>query len=350
MLKKLLALFGIGKEEEEKPKTSSYSQPKPSAQPLDDEEEDEDDDFDDDNDSDDDDDPMYDDSDPSENTGATNLDPVTLHGKHYTIEEFDAEVERRVQKQVKEEKADGEEPDEYDLKDYKFNHRREVYIQWNKANTQQMIDWEALNSFEQTGIHAFSATVHDENNPLLQPIHGVTLQDFAAAAAKLGTGIDTETIIKAIGVDKAAWEEANVLWTKRMQEDTTFAVVNLYGKYFKEADDHPILGASLKQAEPSEEGKATIERMKTDREFFTDIQAEMNAAYEYGIDGAQQAFEKYGINIGDVTKIAMQYAEADASNINESERWARLLDRKMKEYAEKYASEQGGNIADDIEF
>lgn len=114
-----------------------------------------------------------------------------------------------------------------DIADYKFEHRREVYVQWNKANTQQMIDWEALNSFEQTGIHGANTTPHDENNPLLQPIHGVSLQDFAAAAAKLTTGVSSETIFKAIGVDKAAWEAANILWTKRMQEDTSMAVINL---------------------------------------------------------------------------------------------------------------------------
>ncbi len=348
MLKKLLALFGIGKEEEEKPSTASYTQSRSYSQPEEDEDEDNFDDDDDDND--DDDDPMYQDSDPTENEGATNLDPETLHGRHYTIEEFDAEVERRVQKQVAEEKADGEDPDEREIKDYKFEHRRSVYIQWNKANTQQLLDWEALNSFEQTGMHAFGATTHDENNPLLQPIHGVTLQDFAAAAAKIGTGLSTEDIIKAVGVDKAAWEEANVLWTKRMQEDTTFAVVNLYGQYFKDADKHPALGASLEKAAPTDLGKASIEKMKNDREFFTEVQAEMNAAYEYGIDGAQQAFEKYGINIGDISKISMQYAEMDGNNIYETEKWAKLLDKKMKEYADKYASEQGGNIADDIEF
>ena len=185
MLKKLLALFGIGKEEDDNKPKASYSQPKPAARPKDDDDDDDDDsddDGDDDNDMDDDDDPMYEFPDPSENEGAKDLDPVTLHGKHYTIEEFDAEVERRIKKQVAEEKADGEDPDEYDLKDYKFNHRRQVYIQWNKANTQQMMDWEALNSFEQTGIHAASNTPHDADNPLLQPIRGGSLQDYSAIA------------------------------------------------------------------------------------------------------------------------------------------------------------------------
>lgn len=342
MLKKLLALFGIGKEEEEQPVTNHCSRPEPGSKPEDDD--------DDDPDSDGDDDPVYAGIDPDENPRATNLDPVTLHGTHYTIEEFDAEIDRRVQKQVREEKADGEEPDEYDLKDYKLNHRREVYVQWNKANTEQMVAWENLNSFEQTGVHAFGATPHDENNPLLQPIHGITLQDYAAAAAKLEAGVTTGQVITTLGVDKAAWEEANVLWFKRMQEDTTYAVANLYGQYFKEAGQHPKLGDSLQAAETPAQGKVSIERMMTDREFYTDVQAEMNAAYEYGIDGAQQAFEKYGVNIGDMGKIAMHYAEKDGNNMEQMDKWARLLDKKMKEYAGKYATQQGGNIADDIEF
>ncbi len=348
MIKKLLALFGIGKEEEQ-PRQSSYPQPKPAPRSIIDEDEDDEDDFDND-DNDEDDDPMYQGADPSENKGAVDLDPETLHGKHYTIEEFDAEVERRVQKEIKDDEADGDKPTKHDIDNYRFNHRRDVYVQWNKANTQQMLDFEQLHSFEQLGYHAFGKTEHDENNPLLQPIHGVTLQDFAAASAKIGTGMDINTVIKAVGVDSAAWQEANVLWTKRMQEDTTFAVVNLYGQYFKDADSHPTLGASLQPADLPEEANAMIEKMKADREFFIDIQAEMNTAYEYGIDGAQQALEKYGINVGAISKVAMYYAEQDGNNIEEMTKWGNLLDKKMKEYTEKYAKDQGGNIADDIEF
>lgn len=353
MFKKLLNLFNSDKEEE-KPKSNTQSQQKTYSHPADDdddddEDSDDDDDFDDDDDEDDDDDPMYNFTDPSESKGAhVELDPETLHGKNYTIEEFDAEVERRVQKQIKEEQADGEEPDEYDIKDYKFNHRREVYLQWTGANTEQMIAWENKHSFEQTGVHAFGATAHDENNPLLQPIHGITLQDFAAIAYYLGTGMDMDTMLKALGAEKALWDEANVLWTKRMQEDTTFAVVNLYGKYFQEAEKHPKLSAA--KPEVSEKGAETLQRMKEDRHFFIDVQAELNAAYEYGIDGAQQMLDKYGIHVGDMATISAYYTEVDGSNYEQTNHFAILLDKKMKEYADKYAQEQGGNIADDIEF
>lgn len=348
MLKKLLALFGIGKDEEDQPKQNTYSQPKPTPRPSDDEDDD-DDDFDsDDDDSDDDDDPMYNFSDPDENPGATDLDPETLHGKNYTIEEFDAEVERRVQKEIKDDKADGDNPTEHDIKDYRLKHRREVYLQWTKANTEQMLAWENKHSFEQTGYHAFGNTPHDENNPLLQPIHGVTLQDFAAIMYYLGTGMDINTMAKALGVDNAAWEEANILWSKRMQEDSTFAVVNLYGQYFKEAEQHPKLSA----AKPEQSGlaKETLEKMKADRYFFLDVQAEFNASTDYGIDGAQQMLEKYGIHPADLGSIMIYYADIDKGDPEASAPYDRYLDKKIKEYADKYAKEQGGNIADDIEF
>jgi hypothetical protein len=100
------------------------------------------------------------------------------------------------------------------------------------------------------------------------------------------------------------------------------------------------LGASLQPADLPEKANAMIEKMKADREFFIDIQAEMNTAYEYGIDGAQQALEKYGINVGAISKVAMYYAEQDGNNIEEMTKWGNLLDKKMKEYTEKYAKDQ----------
>lgn len=68
--------------------------------------------------------------------------------------------------------------------------------------------------------------------------------------------------------------------------------------------------------------------MNQDPEFFIDVQAEMNTAYEYGIDGAQQALEKYDIHAGDIGQIALFYATQDGNNYEQANRWAILLDKK----------------------
>ncbi|MCK0204151.1 hypothetical protein MWN41_14130, partial [Ornithobacterium rhinotracheale] len=42
----------------------------------------------------------------------------------------------------------------------------------------------------------------DENNPLLQPIHGISLEDYAAAAAKMASGATEDEVAKALGVER----------------------------------------------------------------------------------------------------------------------------------------------------
>ena len=60
------------------------------------------------------------------------------------------------------------------------------------------------------------------SNPLLEPIHGVSLYDYAAVSAKIASGIDPKAIYKALGIESAVYEEASALWVTRMQEDSTF--------------------------------------------------------------------------------------------------------------------------------
>lgn len=186
-------------------------------------------------------------------------------------------------------------------------------------------------------------------NPLLEPIHGVTLQDYSVISAKIASGIDEAEILKALGIEKAVYEEASALWIARMQEDSTWEVTTLFGQYFAEPDKHPKLG-SLK-AEVSAEGLANLEKLKTDRYFYEELTAARQAAYNYGYDGAQWIQDNFGINLGDFQSVAMQWMPIASSEEYETMRiYADYKDRKEKEYAEKFATEQGGNVADDVDF
>ncbi len=143
------------------------------------------------------------------------------------------------------------------------------------------------------------------SNPLLEPIHGVSLQDYSAVSAKIASGIAEADILKALGIEKAVFDEASALWIARMQEDSTFEVSILFGQYFGESDQHPKLG-NLK-AEVSEEGKANLEKMKTDRYFREELNGARQAAYVYGLDGAQWILNNFGISLGDFQTVEMQW-------------------------------------------
>jgi hypothetical protein len=279
------------------------------------------------------------------------FDSETLHGTHYTIEDFDKEVARRSEAWISGEKESGETFSQKDIDNIYFNYRREVYCEWTGADSDQMIRWELANSMKHTGIASSGFVKEDAgDNPLLEPIHGISLKDYAAMAVKMSQGIDYKEVCKAMGIEPAVWEEINTLWPKRMQEDSSFTVTTLYGQYFMEGANHPKL--QNLQANISDEGKANLEKIKTDRYFYEELCGARQAAYEYGLDGAQWILDNYGVTLGDFQSVAMQWMNEQNRNFN-SEDITRYHDyqlEKQKEYAAKFAAEQGGNVADDVEF
>ncbi|MBC9934293.1 DUF6620 family protein [Chitinophaga qingshengii] len=191
------------------------------------------------------------------------------------------------------------------------------------------------------------------SNPLLDPIHGVSLYDYATISAKMASGISQEDLLKALGIENAVYEEAAALWVTRMQEDQTFEVITVFGQYFGEADNHPKLSGLKPQT--SAEGSQNLEKLKTDRHFYEELSGARIAAYEYGYDGAQWILDNYGITLGDFQAVAVHWsnvnqAEMGADNYEKVQYWVNYQQQKQAEYAQKFAAEQGGNIGDDVEF
>jgi hypothetical protein len=191
------------------------------------------------------------------------------------------------------------------------------------------------------------------SNPLLEPIHGVSLYDYAAVSAKMASGISVAEICKKLGIEPAVFEEASALWITRMQEDGTFEVTTQFGQYFGEADNHPKLKDL--QAEVSEEGQANLDKLQSDRYFYEELNGARQAAYEYGYDGAQWIQDNFGISLGDFQGVAMKWMEVQnqemrGGNTDNVHHFVEYQQQKQREYAEKFAAEQGGNVGDDVEF
>lgn len=273
------------------------------------------------------------------------FNPENLHGTHYTLEDFNQEVEARLQRATA-----GDELSESEINNWRYNIRRDVYQEWTGADTDQVVQWQMANSMEHMGIPTSGFVTESSDNPLLAPIHGISLRDYAAITMKLSSGVEPDAILNALGIDNVIWEELNTLWPKRMQEDESFTVSTLFGQYFMEGVIHPKLENLV--AEVSEEGTANLEKLRTDRYFYEELSGARQAAYEYGIDGAQWIQDNFGISLGDFQAVAMEWMTDQNLNWN-SDDITHYLDyqqEKQKEYATKFANEQGGNVADDIDF
>ncbi|BAV07133.1 hypothetical protein SAMN05421788_102240 [Filimonas lacunae] len=186
-------------------------------------------------------------------------------------------------------------------------------------------------------------------NPLLAPIHGISLYDYSAGNARLANNIALEDVCSALGVEVPIWQEASSLWAQRMQEDSEFIIAMQMGTYFSQADEHPKLGA-LKPA-VSASGQAYLQQMASDRYFYEELNGAREAAYEAGLDGAQWILDNYGISLGDFQSIAMQWSEVQKTDDHETIlAFANYRLERKEEYAARFAEENGGNIADDIDF
>lgn len=222
----------------------------------------------------------------------------------------------------------------------------EAFETFSENHDQEEDDEDDFSGFEgMGGMHQGMEQVDfDPNNPLLHAVHGISLEDYAAAASKMASGMSDDQVASALGVERPQWDEANQLWQQRMQQDTEMAVIGLFGQYFATAENHPKF-QNLAQDSSSAINQENLARIKVDAEYYFELSGAMQAAYSQGMDGAQWLREIHGLSIGEFQAVTMQWAQSPV--------FAAMIPfqtQKTKEYEAKFAKEAGGNIADDVEF
>jgi hypothetical protein len=278
------------------------------------------------------------------------LHPETLHGLHYAEEKFDAEVEKRVQEKLNDPDYENEDYNAADM--WRNAMRTEVYMEWTGANEELASQFIWANSLQYQGFSTSANVKEDASNPLLAPIHGISFYDYSAMCSKIANGAKEEVIFKAFGIDNVIFEELNTLWPKRMQEDNTYTLVALMGQYYADADKHPKLQNLGTTATSAGTNADNISLIMEDELFYAELAGAREAAYEYGLDGAQWILENFGIPLGDFQQAAMKHMQSHNA-LNNPRKMEELLNYQnafKEQYAAKFAEDQGGNVADDIEF
>ncbi len=69
----------------------------------------------------------------------------------------------------------------------------------------------------------------------LNPVDGITLEQWAAMNAAIVQGVNLDDMLKGQGIDKARWDKAKAEWEARMARDTTFVIAQIYGAAFQNA-------------------------------------------------------------------------------------------------------------------
>jgi len=79
------------------------------------------------------------------------------------------------------------------------------------------------------------ARVEGELKGELQPVEGVSMEQWATLMAQIASGADAGTVASGAGLDSAKWERVSNEWNARMARDTTATIATVYGQAFSGA-------------------------------------------------------------------------------------------------------------------
>lgn len=173
---------------------------------------------------------------------------------------------------------------------------------------------------------------------LLDPIQGVSMEDWAAANVKISQGMDLNEVLKILGVEKPVWDSVSAEWMNRMTQDTTFAISKVYGEAFT----NPNMGKFAQAGGAAAGPNPQVEAVKNSLEEYIKIMCHQNMAAAQGID-AGSILKQYGLSAGDWGTIGMHWAPQLGTNLELAGKMSALMDK----YNAQFATAKAGS---DIEF
>jgi hypothetical protein len=204
------------------------------------------------------------------------------------------------------------------------------------GKTQKIIDESTAKSKEQMNANIDAV----KKGGLLDPIQGVSMEDWAAANAKIAGGTALNEVLKILGVERPVWDSVSAEWMSRMTQDTTFAITKVYGDAFTNSDIGKFAGAGGAAAAA---GSETVEKVKKDLDLYVRIMCHQNMASTQGTD-ANAILQQYGLTAADWGTISMHWTSAGlGTDLELTMRMSALMD----EYNTKFAT---GSAADSVEF
>lgn len=174
---------------------------------------------------------------------------------------------------------------------------------------------------------------------LLDPIRGVSMEDWAAGNAKIGGGMPLDQVLKVLGVEKPVWDAVSAEWMGRMQQDTTFAIAKVYGEAFTNPNIGKFAAAGSGVAAG---GNAKIDAIKNNLDEYVKIMCHQNMGAAQGID-ANSVLQQYGLTAADWGTIGMHWAPQLGGNLEVAMKMSALMDKYNAQFA-------GAKAGFDIEF
>jgi hypothetical protein len=181
----------------------------------------------------------------------------------------------------------------------------------------------------------------------LNPVDGITLEQWAAMNAAIVQGVNLDDMLKGQGIDKARWDKAKGEWEARMARDTTFVIAQIYGAAFQNASKGKYAEYAKEANAARTENRDLTMQPPVTLERYWEILYEQAYAAKQGQDAAE-ALKSCDLSIVDWCDLSafMGYHIQRTYQLNRKE-----YEDTMKRVESKYAAKNPGVKADvDISF
>lgn len=227
----------------------------------------------------------------------------------------------------------------YGLRDYLAGLKLEFDDAVRRANKKNQAALDAAMEHQKQEMDGHVAKA--KSGGLLDPVQGVSMEDWAAANAKLASGEPIAGILKVLGVEKPAWDAISAEWNGRMSRDTTFAIATVYGNAFTNPNIGRFAQAAPKAAAAPAAGGALAKAMN-DFELYVKIMTHQNVGAGQGLDAAA-ILKKYGLSVVDWSKLGAHWGPKMTTDMSLAMKMGGLMQRFTAELSQPGAG-------DDISF
>lgn len=181
-----------------------------------------------------------------------------------------------------------------------------------------------------TGMKAQEMTSAGGGSGQLDPVEGVSVEQWAQVQAALAGGGDIEQLIAGAGMDRAKWDRVSNEWNARMASDHTATIATVYGNAFSGAGQGQFAAQAGHAAAVGAGGDLGQEPIPFEQ--WVEIQVAMGAAADRGED-ATAVLGNFGMSPLDWSNVGAFWNKRFAQ---EGPAYAAKYDELMKKFNAKY--------------
>ena len=179
----------------------------------------------------------------------------------------------------------------------------------------------------------------------MEPVEGVSLQQWADAQARIVNGGDVGEICHELGLDAGTWERVSAEWNDRMSRDTTATIATEYGKAFSSAGQGQYGAAGAAGAAGMAPGGDVDGEPPVPLETYVEVMVAQNLLVPQGFEAAA-VLEEFGMTVLDWSNVSAWWGAYLNRHMMENEQ---ALYHRFNELQAEYEAKYGSADADEDE-